>query len=567
MDLPLHLATPRWCYVATAIAVVALYLLSVMPIWRPTPDSALYLSLARSLADGDGYLFNGKFHGIVTPGLPMILAALRLACGECFWVFNLFISLCALGTLWLIYVVIRRLAGSGLALAVVLMTAFSYTFYLAAHKIITDIVFSLIFWATLYCYLRWREGGARWLVMAAGLSLAGVFVRAPGLLVLGALALGVLLTPRKSERFIRRIRPAAAILLPIALLAGAMFVVMYMRTGKVPVYLSAFWSNIVVWKAKYTTIFDGLANLPIAMSEMLTGQDGLGISHWGFLATIFAVVGAGVLWRRGQQWIPVTAFIPLMILAFMGGSIAVRPRYIIPVMPLLFYMTLTGLCWCMLRVPRGVLWRITIASSIFTAGWYAMRPEFPFYYPVLVIAGTWLLVEVFLYLAGKFGNRRRSLEVAITVFAMFGVIASSPRILHDAVYYGYLSYTDRYYREVRKGAHAEIHAMGKYLRENCPPQKQVAARGDRVAIFHYLSGRVIAFLPNSRAESPAEAEQFARFVLSDENNKIHLVVVDLAGGNILYVNRLVELLDAAPMLRLRKDYPGERYRVYERSVR
>ena len=48
--------------------IVVVYLIGVCPAWWPTSDSALYLSLSRSLAEGRGFVYNGQTHTLVTPG-------------------------------------------------------------------------------------------------------------------------------------------------------------------------------------------------------------------------------------------------------------------------------------------------------------------------------------------------------------------------------------------------------------------------------------------------------------------------------------------------------------------
>ncbi|HUW58534.1 MAG TPA: hypothetical protein VMZ92_18000, partial [Planctomycetota bacterium] len=79
----------RWVCLA-AMLVVALTLgLNVIPHWIPTPDSALYLSLARSLVRGEGYQADGIPHTLVLPGYPVMLAAIFRVAGEDFLVVNL----------------------------------------------------------------------------------------------------------------------------------------------------------------------------------------------------------------------------------------------------------------------------------------------------------------------------------------------------------------------------------------------------------------------------------------------------------------------------------------------
>src|SRR5262245_33223716 len=61
-------------YAALVVALVAIYLLLQNPYWVRYGDGEVYLSIARSLANGNGYRFNGQPVAIVPPLWPMILA-------------------------------------------------------------------------------------------------------------------------------------------------------------------------------------------------------------------------------------------------------------------------------------------------------------------------------------------------------------------------------------------------------------------------------------------------------------------------------------------------------------
>src|SRR5256885_16682902 len=54
-------------------AVIVVYLAGFNAQWRLEPDSALYLSIGRNLAEGQGYTFHGTPHRLAYPGLPLII--------------------------------------------------------------------------------------------------------------------------------------------------------------------------------------------------------------------------------------------------------------------------------------------------------------------------------------------------------------------------------------------------------------------------------------------------------------------------------------------------------------
>src|SRR6478672_2948307 len=57
------------------IGVLTLYLLGFNGQWRLEPDSALYLTIGRNLAEGRGYTYHGDHHHLAYPGLPWLFAA------------------------------------------------------------------------------------------------------------------------------------------------------------------------------------------------------------------------------------------------------------------------------------------------------------------------------------------------------------------------------------------------------------------------------------------------------------------------------------------------------------
>ena len=61
-------------WLLTMSLVATLYLLCANPYWVPGGDSELYIAIARNLATGEGYLFNGQPVGMVPPGWPALMA-------------------------------------------------------------------------------------------------------------------------------------------------------------------------------------------------------------------------------------------------------------------------------------------------------------------------------------------------------------------------------------------------------------------------------------------------------------------------------------------------------------
>src|SRR3954469_6576044 len=70
-DLLSRIDRLRWWIFGT---VALVYVLGFTGSWRPEPDSAFYLSLAKNVALGNGYTYQGEPNHLAYPGLPWLLA-------------------------------------------------------------------------------------------------------------------------------------------------------------------------------------------------------------------------------------------------------------------------------------------------------------------------------------------------------------------------------------------------------------------------------------------------------------------------------------------------------------
>ena len=430
---------PRRRHLLLAAGCIALiYLVGVTGKWWPSPDSAMYLTLARSLAGGQGYQFNGETSNIVTPGLPIMLAALRLMFGGGYWAPNLFMAVCGMAAVALAYRAMSRLTSPRMALAAALCCAFSYTYYIGCHRILTDAPFALLFWAAVCASLRARGGSPWWLLAAAALAVGALTVRIPGVMTVGPMAIGLLLD--RTERISRK----RLIILGCGLLAvaagslGLFYLLGRHVSETTPLYAESLAMPVLDMLRQFG---QGLTAFPYAMAEMLTGQKGFII--FGLLATACLVIGGAFSWTRGRRMPIACVVLNVAGLAVVGGANAVRSRYLLPVLPFIAYLTIEGL----MAVTWVVAWRVK------------RRP------------------------------RRLAPLIAATAFVVFAVGFNAPRLLRNATYYSYLSHTPRYYDVIRHGRHAELLPVAELLRELCPPEGRIAVLGDDISIIHYLTER------------------------------------------------------------------------------
>jgi hypothetical protein len=143
----------RWndakVFPATVLIVAALFLLLENPYWVPGGDSEVYTAVARSLASGDGYRFNGLPARIAPPGWPMLMAAVIKYVSPTFLALKLMTLASMLGALAVYYWILRRLAPPLLAAAAVLLTAvishvYSLTFWLHSDALFTLLTAAMV---------------------------------------------------------------------------------------------------------------------------------------------------------------------------------------------------------------------------------------------------------------------------------------------------------------------------------------------------------------------------------------------------------------------------------------
>ena len=124
--------------------VAAIYLLSFNGLWRVGRDSALYLSIARNVARGEGYVYQGEVHRLAYPGLTYLLAGIIKVGGDhAILIADAIILAASLLTLYLFYRLFALIARPGAAIVATVFFGVNNTFYDLSFAILTDIPFLL----------------------------------------------------------------------------------------------------------------------------------------------------------------------------------------------------------------------------------------------------------------------------------------------------------------------------------------------------------------------------------------------------------------------------------------
>ena len=488
---------PRWHDWAVIVSVGVIYLAGVTNLWWPTNDSALYMSLARSIHAGNGYTFNGQFHHIVTPGLPVMLAAIRATAGDQFWAYNLMIALTGLAALVMIYLSMRLLETHQAALCVVFASAMSYTFYFNAHRILTDIPFVLAFWVMIYSAFRSQRDSLWWLVVTALAAAGGICIRAPGLLLLGPAAIALSIDATMGTKPRRRLLAAGAVVAGATAIALAAYLYARAESMEIPRYAQMLMKYLHVDTGRrFGDLAAGVVKLPSTVALMLFGQRSLVLRELGLVAIILAAVGSVGLWRRGRRLTGILLLAyPLALVSLGGGPRALRDRYLMPIQPLLVYAVMVGLC---MSVNRLWQWRRKVCTP-------------------------------------------KTLLIAQQILVGFLIACNVPRISRDAFYYSALSHTDRYYEVIRHGQFAELIDLAAVMRDQ-PATGPIGTISDKSSIFHFLTGRRFVDLSGALTCPVDDANDVVRVI--GEQVGLSAVLIDLRHIGLADAQELLAALEA-----------------------
>ena len=176
-------AADRFYFPLTILTLLFLYLLLQNPYWVPAGDSELYTAVARSLARGEGYQFNGQPVAMIPPGWAVLMAGV-MKLTPYFLPLKLLAMSCTLASLACAYWIVRRYAPpKQTALAIILTGTISHV-YQATYWLISEGSFCLAVSAGVLIALQISEGKRQWWRIAAVvfLAIAAVSIRWAGVL-------------------------------------------------------------------------------------------------------------------------------------------------------------------------------------------------------------------------------------------------------------------------------------------------------------------------------------------------------------------------------------------------
>ena len=360
------------------LAIVGIYLLSFNGQWRVERDSALYLTIGRNLAEGQGYTYHGVPHHLAFPGLPLLFAA----------TFKLFpngnvlpalvlMLLMGFATLGLMYRLFLLHTDRPTAVMLTFGLAITRLFYRYCFELLSDLPFLLGVLAFLVGYesifFRRRDGAAArtrwfdWVFLILGLAIA-VAMRPTMWVLLAAIVLAVLWDLIRSLSR-GSMRWAPVLLAATVVLAAALFIHYDTRRGNGvrPQYEEYFLNIRLSHPAE--VIHDMLhTSIPeLCQGVLAKSLFGVTIPYFNPFAAI-VVIGLCVwLLRFRMLW-------GLWALATIGMLLAFKPldRYLLPIVPLLVFAWWQLLLLINRRLPEkwadGVFLTLLIAGAVMNLG-------------------------------------------------------------------------------------------------------------------------------------------------------------------------------------------------------
>lgn len=384
----------RWLAAGLVLGLFLIFWLLHNPYWVRHGDSEVFLSIARNLAAGEGYRFNGQPVAFVPPGWPLVLAGVMKFTAS-LSILKLIPMAATIGFLLISYFLLLRVATPLIAAMCIITTALLEPVFSLGFLFFSDSLFALIVTAGVWTALKISDGKSSWawIALLVGLCVLSVMVRWAGLpffAYVGAAVLHGELKPRWNRRWIAFGLSALATVLTFLMLRAMLrvdesqldprydsFVAghysMLSQTADDDTYATRIvrfgeWIGGLLWRPMQTYRF----------SRALDNAAGWGVS----LLLLVVVVRACA--RR--QWVWLGGGLYLVALGINWPD--PMSRYIIPLAPFILYGTYEAITTLTTRLARTDNLRLLTLNAFFAG--------------ILAINGVLYLMHVAVLRSGNF---------------------------------------------------------------------------------------------------------------------------------------------------------------------
>jgi len=360
------------------LVLAGLVFTAIDPVWRIDPDAAAYLTLARSVASGAGYLIDGLPHAKYPPGLPLLLAGLvQIGGPEAYGLFQGALAAAWMASVLASHRLARHLGVAALpAFCLAAGVGLSQTlFELSVRYLRSEALFLALSLAALLSLWSALGPGGRWrhVALAACLLVACIAVRLAGISLL-AVPAWALLQPLAAGR-----RRAAGLLLGVGLAALAAWMAWgaHVRSEHpgAPDYSQEFLAAAPRDMTKVVQVdvppLDApalgrrvLGNVSVmarAHAVLLTNVDKAGARPpVGYALLGLMLLGAATLARGAAGVPPGVLALRRSALAYLAATLALylvwpfdqQERFYVPLLPLLLLAAGAGVGWAAQRAGR-----------------------------------------------------------------------------------------------------------------------------------------------------------------------------------------------------------------------
>jgi hypothetical protein len=342
----------RAATVLVFLAIATAYVVLIPGVWYIRQDSATCLGVARSLAEGRGYAFNGGPYAKYPPVFPLLLSIVYRARGFAPWGFQLVVALSGVGAVGAAWLLVRGRAGRGPAMAVAVLSATS-VWFLSYSTIWTMSAVCYAFFSLLTIWVAERAVAApgwtllRWTGVAV-LAIVAIYTHLFGVALIPALAGGILLAQERPRR--ERLL-ATGVVVGLCSLAALLW--LWRGLGVEPGGMSY---NALIATSPVHVIEDPLGRLALRLTAWVATPLSLErqMVPWPAAVVLFLVLCMpglvrGLRKHRGAADLYVCSFAVLLVV--MAGKYS-QERYIVFLLPLLFYYGYLSLCVWAERAPR-----------------------------------------------------------------------------------------------------------------------------------------------------------------------------------------------------------------------
>jgi hypothetical protein len=339
------------------IGLALLLALQISPHWLPMNDACGYISMGRSVAQGQGIMYLGTPHWRYPPGYSLLISPIFLLGDRPFLALSVFQWLAMVALMLGVYVWARRVLPEA-ALWITALTVVNSGLWIQYRRTLSEVAFmAMIMWIVnlFHTVVHSRKPAVLWAGAAAGIALTTFLclVRQAGMTLAGGVCAGLLCLAISKQLSWRRAIIIGGLVAFATVLTNGLVVLRQQETGR-------------IWrKETYLAEFDEPS---ITVAGRLCRGAQTAVSDTG------RIVIPGMLKSYGAwgKWfnINMVVYVPLAMLLVWGWWKWTRhsPDFLAWTMP--FYMALF-VVW---SADSGARYAVPMIPGLLVCLWYALRP-------------------------------------------------------------------------------------------------------------------------------------------------------------------------------------------------